>query len=66
MTDLTNTLFQYFTREHMEHNFETTISEAKWEWFLDAFQSDFGDYCMDIAKEMWEENESVFNTEESD
>ncbi len=66
MTDLSNTLFQYFTREHLENNLETTISEAKWEWFLDTFQSDFASACGDLANELWEENESDFNTEEDD
>jgi len=63
MTDLNNTLFQYFTRTHMEHNHETSISEAKWDWFLDTFQDDFANLCMDLANELWEENEHDYEEE---
>lgn len=57
MNDLTNTLYQYYTREHMEKNLDTTISEEKWEWFLDECGTDFANACGDLATELWEENE---------
>ena len=41
----------------MENNLDTTISEDKWEWFLETCGTDYANACMDLANELWEENE---------
>ena len=57
MTDLSNTLFQYFTKENVEHNLSITLTDEQWESFRDTVQDDFGHGCMGLVEDLWSDYE---------
>ena len=51
--ELSNTLYQYMNKEHLD--LENQITNEEWEDFLDKYQDDFADCCSELAHELFAE-----------
>ncbi len=45
-------LFQYFTKEHLDH--KNLLTQQEWEDFTERFQSNFAEESSEIARECFE------------
>ena len=51
--ELSNTLYQYMKKEHLD--LENELSDDEWENFIDEYQDCFADRCSELAYELFAE-----------
>ena len=51
--ELSNTLYQYMKKEHLD--LENKLSNDEWENFIDEYRDDFADRCSELAYELFAE-----------
>ena len=59
-TDLTDTLYQFYTKSHFENNQGIIISDDEWNRFVEECGDVFANACGDIATEVWEANNNDY------
>ena len=60
MKILENTLWQYIKKEHLSD----TISDKKWQEFVNEWGDTFADECSNIARELFLNSDFAYNNEQ--
>ena len=51
--ELSNSLYQYMKKEHLD--LENKLSDDEWENFIDEYQDCFADRCSELANDLFGE-----------